>query len=174
MNCKRKITIDDQLLSLLVSERERHLRIMAETPTAPRLTCPGSQAAIRRPDVSEFRRRPAKASHSRSCVPRGTLRKSLSVRPRGSASLTYVCHDLRGSHETMLLNSGIPIHEVAARCGHDPAVMLRSYAKRTKKADEKAASVTGSLLKGALHEDRPTWVQTGGSCQGVRNLATAM
>ena len=33
---KRKITIDDELLSLLVSERERHLRIVAGIPTAPR------------------------------------------------------------------------------------------------------------------------------------------
>ena len=33
---------------------------------------------------------------------------------------------------------------------HDPAVLLRSYAKRTPKADEKAAAVIGSLLKGVL------------------------
>ena len=28
-------------------------------------------------------------------------------------------HDLRGSHETMLLDAGVPVHVVAARCGHD-------------------------------------------------------
>jgi hypothetical protein len=39
---------------------------------------------------------------------------------------------------------------VAARCGHDPAVMLRSYAKRTKKADTMAAELIGALSKGAL------------------------
>jgi integrase len=59
-------------------------------------------------------------------------------------------HDLRGSHETALLDAGTPVHAVAARCGHDPAVLLRSYAKRTKKADANAAETIGTLLKGAL------------------------
>ena len=44
-------------------------------------------------------------------------------------------HDLRGSHKTLLLDAGVPVHVVASRCGHDPAVFLRSYAKRTRKAD---------------------------------------
>jgi integrase len=59
-------------------------------------------------------------------------------------------HDLRGTHETLLLDAGVPVHVVAARCGHDPAVLLRSYAKRTKKADTSAAAVIGSLSKGVL------------------------
>ena len=50
-------------------------------------------------------------------------------------------HDLRGTHETMLLDVGVPVHVVAARCGHDPAVLLRLYAKRTRKADMGAAAV---------------------------------
>jgi len=56
-------------------------------------------------------------------------------------------HDLRGTHETLLLDQGVPVHVVAARCGHDPAVMLRSYAKRTRKADTSAASVIGAISK---------------------------
>jgi integrase len=59
-------------------------------------------------------------------------------------------HDLRGTHETMLLDQGVPVHVVAARCGHDPAVLLRSYAKRTKKADTSAAAIIGVLSKAAL------------------------
>jgi integrase len=54
-------------------------------------------------------------------------------------------HDLRGSHETVL-----PVHVVVARCGHDPAVLLRDYAKRTKKADTSAAKVISKPSKGAL------------------------
>ena len=54
-------------------------------------------------------------------------------------------HDLRGSHETMLLDAGVPLHVVAARCGHTPAVLLRSYAKRTRKADTSAAVVGFNL-----------------------------
>jgi integrase len=59
-------------------------------------------------------------------------------------------HDLRGTHETLLLDAGVGVHVVAARCGHDPAVLLRSYAKRTRKADNQAAGIIGALTKGAL------------------------
>ena len=59
-------------------------------------------------------------------------------------------HDLRGTHETLLLDQGVPVHVVAARCGHDPAVMLRAYAKRTRKADVSAADVIAALTKGSL------------------------
>jgi integrase len=59
-------------------------------------------------------------------------------------------HDLRGTHETILLNKGVPLHVVAARCGHDPAVLLRSYAKRTQGADSSAAEVIGQLSKNIL------------------------
>jgi hypothetical protein len=34
--------------------------------------------------------------------------------------------------------------------GHDPAAMLRRYAKKTKKADSQAAEIIGLLSKGAL------------------------
>ncbi len=59
-------------------------------------------------------------------------------------------HDLRGTHETLLLDAGVPVHVVAARCGHDPAVLLRSYAKRTRKADTSAAAVIAGLSRGTL------------------------
>jgi hypothetical protein len=42
------------------------------------------------------------------------------------------------------------VHVVAARCGHDPAELLRIYAKRTRKADNSAAGVIGSISKGIL------------------------
>lgn len=59
-------------------------------------------------------------------------------------------HDLRGTHETLLLDRGVPVHVVAARCGHDPAVLLRAYAKRTRKADDSAAEIIAAMSKGAL------------------------
>jgi integrase len=59
-------------------------------------------------------------------------------------------HDLRGTHETLLLDANVPAHVVAARCGHDPAVLLRSYAKRTRKADTSAAAAIGVLSRGVL------------------------
>jgi hypothetical protein len=42
------------------------------------------------------------------------------------------------------------VHVVADRCGHDPAVMLRAYAKRTRNADVSAADVIAALTKGSL------------------------
>jgi hypothetical protein len=39
---------------------------------------------------------------------------------------------------------------VADRCGHDPAVLLRNYAKRRGSADDNAAAVIGALSKGIL------------------------
>jgi integrase len=59
-------------------------------------------------------------------------------------------HDLCGTHEAHLLDAGMSPAAVAKRCGHDPATMLRSYAKRTKKADARAAKLIGILAKGAL------------------------
>jgi len=61
-------------------------------------------------------------------------------------------HGLRGSHETALLDAGVPVHVVAARCGHDPAMLLRVYAKRTK-ADTSAAAVIASMSKAILGTD---------------------
>ena len=43
----------------------------------------------------------------------------------------------------MLLDAGVLVHVVAARCGHDPAVFLRVYVKRTPRA---AADVIGTLI----------------------------
>jgi integrase len=62
--------------------------------------------------------------------------------------------DLRGSHETILLDSGVPVHVVAARCGHDPATLLRSYAKRTKKADTGAPAVIGNISRTILGNEK--------------------
>ena len=69
---------------------------------------------------------------------------------RKAAALGYPAfrfHDLRVTHETLLLDAGVPVHVVAARAGHDPAVLLRIYAKRTRKADTSAASVIATLFK---------------------------
>jgi integrase len=147
---KRTIEIDDDLVALLCAERERYLRLVAGVPAGPVdidlsliklpkgaliFPCPPapgedfSFTKLRRPrDVTRgFKQRAAKL---------------------GFAKLRL--HDLRGTHETLLLDAGVPVHVVAARCGHDPAVLLRSYAKRTRKADKSAAAVIGSITRGVL------------------------
>jgi hypothetical protein len=82
-----------------------------------------------------------------------------SASPRASVTPGLRFHDLRGTHETLPLDASVPIHVVAARCGHDPAVMLRAYAKRTRKADTSAA-VIGSLSGACwVNRGRRAWTQ---------------
>jgi integrase len=142
----RTIAIDDNLVALLLREREKHLRLVAGIPDGvavglglvklpPEALIFPSFAG--EPDLTRLR-----DGHA---VTREFCRQA---RTRGFADLRF--HDLRGSHETILLDKGVPVHVVAARCGHDPAVLLRSYAKRTKKADTAAADVIGAMSKDAL------------------------
>jgi len=146
---KRTIAIDDDLVALLVAEREKHLRIAAGVPDGAAvdlsliklpdgaLVFPGTPAPGERVSLTKLRNA-------------DSLTKvfAKAVRKLGFPDLRF--HDLRGSHETLLLDAGVPVHVVAARCGHDPAVLLRSYAKRTRKADTSAAAVIGALAKNVL------------------------
>jgi integrase len=141
----RTIAIDDNLVELLRSEREKHRRLVAGVPDGvpvdlslvplpdDALVFPGGDGrhltALRDPDA----------------VTRGFVRRATKL---GFPNLRL--HDLRGTHETVLLDRGVPVHVVAARCGHDPAVLLRTYAKRTKKAVTSAAEVIGALSRTAL------------------------
>jgi integrase len=143
----RSIQIDDDLVTLLLAERDKYLRVKASVPQgavvnlslvklpADALIFPSHAG----PDLDFARLRDARA------VTRQFVRRA---RKLGFAGLRF--HDLRGTHETMLLDAGVPVHVVAARCGHDPAVLLRTYARRTRKADTSAAEMIGKLSKGLL------------------------
>jgi integrase len=141
----RTIAIDDGLVELLRVEQERHRRLVAGVPDGidvdlslvrlsnDALMFPGGDGT----DLTKLR-----DAHA---VTRNFVHRA---RKLGFPKLRF--HDLRGSHETLLLDKGVPVHVVAARCGHDPAVLLRTYAKRTKKADTSAADVIGALSKRVL------------------------
>lgn len=144
---RRTIQIDETLVALLSAHREKHQRIVAGVPDGAAVDLSLielPEAALMFPstagDTFEFTK--LRDPHA---VTREFCRQA---RKRGFARLRF--HDLRGSHETALLDAGVPVHVVAARCGHDPAVLLRCYAKRTKKADTDAAAAIGALLRGAL------------------------
>jgi integrase len=146
---KRTITIDDGLLALLRDEREKHLRIRAGVPDDGAVDL----SLVRLPDGAlMFPNQPAPGedfSFTKLRNPDNTTKEFVRrARKLGFPNLRF--HDLRGTHETLQLDEGVPVHVVAARCGHDPAVLLRSYAKRTKKADTSAAEVIGALSKGVL------------------------
>jgi integrase len=143
----RTITIDDDLVALLVLEHEKRQRMVAGVPDGAAVDL----SLVRLPDGSLIFPSPigSKFDFMRPrdplAVTRGFVRRAQKL---GFRRLRF--HDLRGTHETLLLDQGVPIHVVAARCGHDPAVMLRSYAKRTKKADTSAAAIIGTLSRNIL------------------------
>lgn len=146
---KRTIMIDDELLALLLAVREKLLRLKAGVPDGAAVDL----SLVKLPDDALIFPNPPRSGEGFSFVKLRTpgnitLEFGRRARKLGFSKLRF--HDLRGSHETFLLDAGVPVHVVAARCGHDPAVLLRSYAKRTRKADTSAAAVIGALSKGVL------------------------
>jgi integrase len=143
----RTITIDDDLIALLLAEREKHLRLAAGAPDGAEVDL----SLVRMPEDALIFPSPAGVTldltrpRDPHAVTRGFVKRA---RKLGFGNLRF--HDLRGSHETALLDRGVPVHVVAARCGHDPAVLLRAYAKRTRKADASAAAVIGALSRNIL------------------------
>jgi len=146
---KRTITIDDDLLALLLTERERHLRMVAGVPD----TAGVNLGLVKLPDGAlMFPNPPEPGSDFSLTTPRRprAVTKEFARKANKIGFKKLRLHDLRGTHETLLLDRGVPVHVVAARCGHDPAVLLRNYAKRTRKADTSAATVIGSISKAIL------------------------
>jgi integrase len=146
---KRTIKIDDDLIALLLAERDKHLRILAGVPDGAAVDL----SLVKLPEGAlmfpKLPRRGESFSFTRLRQPRRVtssfVRKATAL---GFPGLRL--HDLRGTHETLLLDRGIPVHVVAARCGHDPAVLLRSYAKRTRKADDTAVEAIAAIARGVL------------------------
>jgi integrase len=140
---KRTITIDDDLVALLLAERDNHLRMIAGVPDGAKVDL----GLVRLPEGALIF--PNLAVDF--VTPRHTNQTSTAfISAAAKLGFKMRFHDLRGSHETLLLDHGVPVHVVAARCGHDAATLLRSYAKRTSKADTSAASVIAGIAKGVL------------------------
>jgi integrase len=59
-------------------------------------------------------------------------------------------HALRHAHATLLLDQGLAVHDVAARLGHDPAILLRRYAHHVSDNQDSAAA-----LESLLDRSRP-------------------
>jgi integrase len=139
----RTISIDEDLVGVFNIVRERHLRLMAGVPDATVVDL----SLVKLPEDALIFPSPSGLSRPRDphAVTRGFTSRARAI---GFPKLRF--HDLRGTHETLLLDAGVPVHVVAARCGHDPAVLLRSYAKRTRKADNSAAAVIGALAQTIL------------------------
>src|SRR5262245_55441294 len=141
---KRTITIDDDLVALLIRQREALRRLKAGLPDGADVDL----SLVKLPaDCLLFPAPPSPGSEFSFTKPRRPRNVTKEfARKAKSLGFSVRFHDLRGSHETALLDAGVPVHVVADRCGHDPAVLLRIYAKRTKNADSKAADTIGKLL----------------------------
>jgi integrase len=144
---RRTIAIDDGLAGLLSAEREKYLRLTAGVTDGAAVDL----SLVKLPEGALMFPSPA-AVETDLTQPRDarSLTKEFirQARKLGFPRLRF--HDLRGTHETLLLDAGVPVHVVAARCGHDPAILLRTYARRTKKADASAAAIIGTLSERVL------------------------
>jgi integrase len=146
---RRTITVDDDLIAVMVAEQEKHQRLVAGIPDGAGVDL----SLIKLPDDAlMFPNPPAKGAAFSLSTPRNPRNTTKEFRRKASklGFKSLWLHHLRGSHETALLDAGVPVHVVAARCGHDPAVLLRIYAKRTRKADTSAAVAIAALSKGVL------------------------
>jgi hypothetical protein len=124
----RTIAIDDALATLLIAEREKHLRIaagVADGGSVDLSLIKLPEGALVFPSTAGAEFDFTRPRHPHAITGEFVKR----ARKVGFPKLRF--HDLRGTHETLLLDAGIPVHVVAARCGHDPAVLLRVYARRT-------------------------------------------
>jgi integrase len=145
----RTIDIDEALLALLLTLRERHLRIAAGVPDGVQVDL----SLVRLPEGALMFPAPPQGDESFSFTAfrhPGNITKQFAKRARRLGFKGLRFHDLRGSIATLLLDAGEPVHRVASRLGHDSATLLRSYAKRTQGGDASAAAVIGNMLKGAL------------------------
>jgi integrase len=135
---KRTIELDDGLIELLAAQRDKQLRLIAGIGDGidvdlSLIKLPDGALVFPGGDGTNL----MKLRDGRAISRRFKVR----ARKLGFPDLRF--HDLRGSHETILLDRGVPVHVVAARCGHDPAVLLRV-------SDANAANVIGTLTQGIL------------------------
>jgi integrase len=146
---KRTLAIDDDLLALLCTEREKLLRIAAGVPDEASVDL----SLVRLPEGALIFPSPPVPGQSFSFTKLrdpDRITKAFKKQARALGLPAFRLHDLRGTHETLLLDRGVPVHVVAARCGHDPAVLLRIYAKRTRKTDMSASAAEADLARGIL------------------------
>jgi integrase len=140
----RTIAIDPGLAALLCAERKKYLRLTAGVAASAAVDL----SLVKLPDGALIFPSPGKEITRPRDVRSVSKEFGRRARKLGFPALRF--HDLRATHETLLLDAGVPVHVVAARCGHDPAVLLRTYARRTKKADTSAAAVIGAMSKSVL------------------------
>jgi integrase len=140
---KRTIILDDTLVALLLRMREPYQRLVAGAPDGSGVDL----SLVRIPDDWLIFHAP----DGKMNAPRhpDAVTKQFTNRAAKILGFEIRLHDLRVSHGTWLLDEGTPVHVVAKRLGHDAAVLLKVYAKLTKKGDESVAEKISQMTKGS-------------------------
>jgi integrase len=142
---KREIDLGDDIVALLLKERERLQRLKAGVQDGGA----ADMALVKLPEGALIFPNDFTLTEPRS--PKAVT-KLFSRRARKAGFSNFTLHMLRHSHATALLDKGLAVHQVAARIGDDPATLLRVYAKLTKKKNEKmteTVNALGSLIVGS-------------------------
>jgi integrase len=140
----RTVEIADQLVGILRAAHEKMLRLIAGVPDGVAVDLslvklPADALMFPSPIGSEIDLAQPRDPHAVTrtfCHRAGRL---------GFKGLRF--HDLRGSHATQLLRQKMPIDVVARRLGHDPAVMMRSYAKALSSDDEATRKALSAITR---------------------------
>ena len=140
----REFVIDTELTALFRRERDRLARIVAGVPEGADVDL----SLVKLPDDALVFWAVPRSGSLAFGTPRdgGEISKQFRKQATKLGYTKLRFHDLRGSHETALLDAGVPVHVVAARCGHSPAMLLKSYAERTPQADTKAADAVARIF----------------------------
>jgi integrase len=142
----RTVGIPDDLVAFLLTEKEKHQRAIAGIPDGADVDLSLIKLPERALIFPAFGPGEIDLTKPRNRV---TVSGEFRCRVAKLGFKGFRFHDLRGSHATALIDNGTSIHVVAARLGHDPAVLMRSYAKVTDKAKaEVVASIASMGLLG--------------------------
>jgi integrase len=147
----RTVALDDGSVSLLLQLRETHQRLRAGVPDGVEIDL----SLVRLPDDALiFPNPPGSGEDFSFTQPRDphTFSKQFRRRAVNLGFSDFKFHHLRGTHATLLLDRGVPVHTVAERIGDDPSVLLKNYAKRKREqtADNSVSAVISALAAGFL------------------------
>ena len=147
---RRTIVVDDMLVARLIPQRETHLRIAAGIPDGVEDV---DLSMVRLPAEALMFPSPVDANgfdFARLRNPKTVTREIRErLRKLGFANLRSF-QDFRVTHATALLDDGKAPHTVAARLGNSPEVLMRAYAKRSRKADASVAAAINALAAAVL------------------------
>jgi integrase len=146
---RRSIVLDDALVARLVAHRETHLRIDAGVPDGVEVDL----SMVRLPAEALIFPSPVDADgfdFARLRNPKTMTREIRERLPKLGFATLRSFQDFRVSHATALLDDGKAPHTVAARVGNSPEVLMRAYAKRTRKADTSVAASLNVLADAVL------------------------